>query len=127
MATDNINIKFPLQSSPSGGLKTNQTTIEAVVDDLRMLILTNHNDRVINCDMGANLRKVIFEQGADVASKVQDAIIVAVERWMPFVDINNIEVRDSSNDPKLKINEVRVKIDFSVNQLAGVLTQVIKS
>jgi phage baseplate assembly protein W len=122
-----INLRFPLRRSAKGAFETNNSTIEAVTDDLRILILTNNGERPIHFDFGANLRNIVFEQGSDVRQKIEDSIISAVEKWMPFVTLNNVTVNDSSTDSTLRANEARVKIEFSVNQIQGVLTQQIKA
>jgi phage baseplate assembly protein W len=122
-----INLKFPLKKSSKGAFDTNTATIDAVADDLRILIITNHGERPIHYDFGANLRSVIFEQGTDVRQRVKDSIYAAVEKWMPFVNLVDVEVDDNATDQTLMLNEVKVKIEFTVNQLKGVLTQRIKA
>jgi phage baseplate assembly protein W len=63
MATiKSINLKFPLRRSSAGAFETNVTTIAAVTDDLKILILTNFGERPMQYDFGANLRSVVFEQ-----------------------------------------------------------------
>jgi hypothetical protein len=39
----------------------------------------------------------------------------------------DVEVDDNATDQTLMLNEVKVKIEFTVNQLKGVLTQRIKA
>jgi len=113
-----INIKFPLKRGSSGAFETNKTTLEAVEDDLKMLILTNHGERVIHSDFGANLRKLIFEmRGPQLQSAIEDAIVAAVEKWMPFVNILNIEVIDSTKSSVIRENEVNIKITYSVGTI----------
>lgn len=129
MATP-INLQFPMRRSIRGAFATNETTLEAVADDLKILILTNHGERPIHGDFGANLRKVIFEgQGRDVRQQIKDQISVAVAKWMPFVNLLEIDVDDSTSNTTLKLNEVHVKITFSVGNIDAtkVLTQRIKA
>lgn len=123
-----INLKFPLKRSPKGAFEVNNTTIAAVTDDLRILLLTNYGERPIHYDFGANLRRVLFEQeGADVRQRVADSIVSAVERWMPFVFLEEITVDDSTTKPTLRPNEVRVTIKFSVAGVQGILSQEIRA
>jgi len=117
------NIKFPLRRGRKGAFETNDDTITAIIDDLRILLLTNHGERPIQFDFGANLRAVIFEQGSDVKQKIDDNIRFAVDKWMPFVTISIIDVRTFRDDVTLKENQVHIKIDFLVGQLRGVLNQ----
>lgn len=127
---DPINLQFPMRRSSKGAFATNETTLEAVADDLRILILSNHGERPIHGDFGANLRQVIFEgQSSDVRQKIKDQIIAAVAKWMPFVNLLQIDVSDSTTDTTLRLNEVHVKITFSVGNIdaAKVLTQRIRA
>ena len=62
-----ISIKFPLRKSSQGAFEGNVETIDAIRDNLRILLLTNHGERPINYDFGCNLRKVLFnEPGVDI-------------------------------------------------------------
>jgi len=122
-----INIAFPLRKGSQGAFETNAETIQAVADDLRILILTNHNERVIHSDFGANLRGIIFEQSDNIGQQITDAITSAVDKWMPFVNIIDIIVRDERTDPTVKSNEIKVELRFSVNQIEGVLQIPIKA
>ena len=126
---DPINLQFPMRRSTQGAFATNDTTLEAVADDLLILVLTNHGERPIHGDFGANLRKVIFEgQGRDVRQQIQDQITVAVAKWMPFVNLLKIDVSDHTSDTTLRLNEVHIKIEFSVGNIDArkVLSQRIR-
>lgn len=124
-----INLQLPLRKSSKGAFATNVETVRAIADDLRLLILTNHGERVIHGDFGANLRKVIFElQGAQLRQVTKDLINAAVEKWMPFVILNNVIVTDSTVDQTLRQNEIHVKIEFSVGPgIEGSLEQRIRA
>lgn len=122
-----VNIQFPMRRGTQGAFATNDSTIDAVIDDLRILLLTNHGERPIHFDFGANLRPVLFDQGPDIPQRVEDSIVAAVEKWMPFINLKRIEVTTIAEDASLRPNEVRVKISFSVGQLQGNLEQRVNS
>lgn len=117
-----INVKFPIKKSPNGAFEMNYTTIDAVATDLRILILTNHGERPCNYFYGANLRSLLFEpMGTDTKQKVADLIFSAVERWMPFVFINELDVLLSTEDASIGPNQIRILAKFSVLQETGQL------
>lgn len=122
-----INIKYPLSKSPKGGFATNDTTIEAIADDIRILLLSNYGDRPIHYTFGANLRSITFEQGSSLAQKAKDLIVAALEEWMPFVEVIDLQVRDSNTDPSLRSNEINIRLEYSVGQIVGVLNQRIRN
>lgn len=123
----NINLKYPLRKSSLGAFETNQATIDAVRDDLKILILTNHGERPAQYDFGANLRSAIFDQGDGLVEKVRDLITIAVNKWMPFVTLNDIQVLTSETDTTLLPNQVRIIIEFSVGKITGKLDQSVSA
>lgn len=122
-----VNIAFPLRPGEAGAFATNESTIEAVKDDLVILLLSNHGERPIHGDYGANLRRALFEPGSNVLQKAEDLILAAIEKWLPFLTINSLVVSDSTTDSTVKPNEFRIRINFSAGQLTGVLDQRIRN
>jgi phage baseplate assembly protein W len=115
-----------MRHSSQGAFDVNVTTLDAISDDLRILLLSNYGERPIHYDFGANLRRVLFEQGPDMKQQIRDSIVSAVDKWMPSLVLNTIDVEDNTTNPSLRSNEVRVKIEFSVGQLQGFLEQNIR-
>jgi phage baseplate assembly protein W len=122
-----INLTFPLRPGSAGAFATNDSTIDAVVDDLKLLLLSNHGERPIHGDFGANLRSIVFDPGPGVLQRAEDLVLSAIEKWMPFVQVNTIEVSDSTTDTTLQSNELRIKLNFTVGQIEGSLNQRIRN
>jgi len=122
-----INIKFPLEKGDNDAFKTNDSTIDAVLSDLKILILTNHGERPVHYDFGANLRRLIFEQGPNVAQQAEDLIVAAIEKWMEFVEILEINVQDSNSNPILRSNELNIKLKVAVGQEVAILEQRVRN
>lgn len=111
-----LNIVFPLKRSVDGAFATNETSLGAIKDDLKILLITNHGERLVINDFGSNLRPLLFEnQGQDFENRIQDAIVSSIEKWMPFVTVKDIVVKTGQNDLNLDPNETTIKIFFSVN------------
>jgi hypothetical protein len=62
-----------------------------------------------------------LSNGDGLGEKIRDLITIAVNKWMPFVLINDIAVSTTEDDNTIKENQIKVSIDFSVGQLAGKL------
>lgn len=126
--TQPINIAYPVQHSGKGAFLTNDTTLESVADDLKILLMTNWGERVIHYDFGANLRALVFNQGPDFAQQVTDSINVAIEKWMPYVSVLSISVLTSASDSSVADNSARVTVYFGVGKtgLSGDITVNIK-
>lgn len=127
LPTQSINFKYPFQFGPGGGFATNSTTVDAVADDLKVLIKTNWGERPIHYDFGANLRALIFNQTGEVEQQITDAITAAVQKWMPYVNIDSLNVVETENDSTVDYNQVRIDLQFSVGKtgLTGELTLVV--
>ncbi len=123
-----INIRYPMQYASKGAFATNDTTVDAITDDLKILIKTNWGERVIQYDFGANLRSLLFEPMVDTKEQISDAITAAVAKWMPFVVINSLEVYLNEDDATVDYNSALIKIIFDVGQtgLTGNLTVSVK-
>lgn len=109
-----ISIQTPLRPSSRGTFVTNDTTVDAVANDLKDLILTNYGERVIQYDFGANLRPLIFEQDLNIEQKITDAITSAAQKWIPLANILNIDVQTASTNSQLTENSVQVSVTFTV-------------
>ena len=117
--TQSINFANPLKISPQGGLKTNTSTIKAVSDNLRNLILTNYGDRPCLYDFGANLISLVFEPGSsNLEQRASYLIRGAVEKWMPFVEIETISVTPPNADlnPTDDPNTMTVFVQYKISQ-----------
>jgi phage baseplate assembly protein W len=125
-----INLSFPLKKGSKGAFETNEDTLQAVADDLRILLITNYGERPIHFDFGANLRSVIFEfRGETLKQAIKDRILSAVAKWMPFVKIISIVIEDSRDSSTVKENAVKVTLEFTVGNLdiTKILVQRIKA
>ena len=122
MAIKSINVKFPLVKGSAGAFETNKTTIDAVKDNLKILILSNYGERCIHFDFGANLRELLFEQGADLEQKIRDRIAAAILKWMPFVTITKFSAQPINDN-----HEIKISMEFAVGQLTGKLDLPIRA
>ena len=112
MATKNININFPFETSPLGDfLKLNATTRNAVKADITHLLLTRKGDRLYNPEFGSGLYDYLFEQIDETTiSDVKQELQVNIGRYIPNVTINEILIT-----PDPDANHIKVNLDYSVN------------
>lgn len=113
-----IGFKFPFTQSTGslGYFETSKTEVEAVGQNLRALILTNWGERVNHYDLGCNLVEFLFENFSDVdlRERISDRIISQVSKWMPFVNVVDLRVLFSDDDPSIPDHGVGVRIKFSL-------------
>lgn len=112
MATKYKNIRFPFQDSVKGFfLDLTSNDSYAIKSDLMHLILTRKGERYFLPEFGTNLLKYIFEPNdgltlSDISQEIRDT----VKKYLPNLQINNIDVSPSQSNQYL----ATVKIDYVI-------------
>jgi phage baseplate assembly protein W len=102
-----VGVRFPLDHSQEGFFYKTKTILEQAKSNMRNLLLTSKGERVMQPEFGSTLTDVLFNQGEDVKTEIDEAIREAVSNWLPYVIINEINMFQEGN-------QVDVSIDFSV-------------
>lgn len=122
----NVGIGFqePFGTSITGpSFKSTYTTIEALTQNLKNLLLTHKGERLLNPTFGSRLREILFEPNIDtIVIDIQDAIKEAVADWMEYITIRNIEVNRFNDDGSTGAN-IFVTVTFSPDVYAGANTE----
>jgi len=109
-----VGIDFPLARVPGGDgyFATTKTTIDAIKTNIRLLLQTNQGERLFQPSLGVNLKQLLFEQMTDdITIQIENEIVDTFQRWLPFIDLNNIEVNRRDD-----INQVNINIEFNINR-----------
>ena len=117
-----VGIDFPFARVPGGDgyFATTKTTIEAVKTNIRLLLQTNQGERLFQPNLGMNLKQLLFEQMTeDLSIQIENNIVDVFQRWLPFVDLRNIEVNRRDD-----INQVTINIEFNINRTPNSLESV---
>ena len=123
-----VNLKFPLRAYRKGFFEMNETTIAAVREDIKILVLTNKGERVVNTDIGTNVG-VIMGQLFDPVDREELEIQIgaeirgALETWMPYVTLTDIEVfrrEDNLRGFTLRENDILIRMQYSLNNAEGI-------
>jgi phage baseplate assembly protein W len=114
-----INIKYPLTDDPTTNqfFQLNQTTKNAYSSDLLLLLLTNKGERYYDPAYGTNLIKFVFDQNDQItASNLESEIRETVSRYIPDLQITNIQFITNIDDSNLNENQINVKINFTYQE-----------
>ena len=115
-----ISPSLPLSIKKNEGIQLTKTIEENTKQNLKNLILTAPGERIMDPDFGVGLRNYLFDQGSStVLARLEGAISDQVERYMPFVNITNLEV--AMTEPQNE-NLLQVRI---VYEIAGISTDEI--
>ena len=114
-----INFKFPLKSANRGFFQGNQTTISAIREDIKTLLMTVKGERVMNKDMGTNIPVLagqLFEpiKKSELIEKIRMEITTAIETYLSFISLQDVTLITSEDDPNLTVNQVRISMAYII-------------
>jgi len=117
-----VGIDFPFSKIPNGDgyFTTTKTTIDSVKNDIKLLLQTEQGERVFQPTLGIGLRRLLFEQmTSDITIQIENNIVDAFERWLPFVELRDIQINNKSEN-----NQVDINIVFNLNRTPNSLESV---
>ena len=116
-----ISPKLPLSRNEFDGFALNKTILEAIRQNVRMLILTAPGERVMDPDFGVGIRRYLFEQaGPNVRGDIEARIQSQMGQYLPFVNIEDIDFEDDRvNNPSSGVTMI-VTLRYTVSSLADI-------
>ena len=117
-----IGLDLPIRKSEGkeGDFASTSTTIEAVKNNIRNLLNTHQGERLMQPNLGINLRKYLFQQVTDeFIVQIQDDILDVLEMWLPFVEVRDIIVKVGNN-----VSELLIEVVFNITQDPNTLNSV---
>jgi phage baseplate assembly protein W len=115
-----IGIRLPaaLGESSDGLLRMHYSVDEALADNFRNMVMTNHGERLGLYDFGANLTELAFELGSDdFDAEAIRRVRRTTEKYMPFIQLLTFEPLVDRNDNK-EVAKVGVRITYKVSALS---------
>ena len=111
---DDIAIGIALPFGPGrSNFKLNYTTIDQAKTDLISLLLTHKGERYMQPDFGTNLRRHVFSPNTEkLAAAVKNELIKDIRKWLPFLDIQEIDVK--RNVTNIDTYTIDVSITFQL-------------
>ena len=117
-----VGIEFPFGrvSGGDGYFKSTKTTVESIKNNIKLLLQTHRGERVFQPNLGMDLRSLIFEPlTEDITIQIENNIVDVFSRWLPFVDLRNIQVNRRDD-----LNQVNINIDFNIRRAPNNLESV---
>lgn len=108
---------LPLTYDEGSGYRMNTQFTEVVVQNLKMLILTNPGERIMEPEFGVGLKKYLFEQNVEaVHGEIEARVVTQVERYLPYIKIQQIQFFNSENSD-MADNYLHITIKFYIKPL----------
>lgn len=127
-----VNLKFPLRAFRKGFFEMNNTTLDAVREDIKILLLTKKGERVINPTIGTNIPILLGElfepiKKNEMEARIGAEIRDALENWMPFVRMDSIEIFTTDNPPigtNINENDILINMTYTLLNAAGITDSI---
>ena len=111
----NISPVLPLTLDPANGFRNNHTEVAAIIQDLKMLILTSPGERVMDPNFGVGMRRFLFEQNNSTThSAIRAKTIRQIKEYLPFIDVQDISFSTEDDSTSVKANGLLVSITFII-------------
>ena len=77
-------------------------------------------ERLFQPNLGVNLRQLLFEQMTeDLQIQIENNIVDVFERWLPFVNLTNINVERRDD-----VSQTNINIEFNIRRTPNSLESV---
>ena len=122
-----IGIDMPFRKSPGneGYFETTKDTISAVKNNIKNLLLTNVGERIMQPDLGMNLRSYLFQPYTEeLELSITDEILSRFKTWLPFVNVVDLQVNMNNLDDDVGKNRLNIKVDFNIIQDPNTLESI---
>jgi phage baseplate assembly protein W len=110
-------ITLPIKRGNTGYFEQAFTSFEQTKANLKNLLLTKRGERIMQPEFGTGLDSLLFEPMDDVfEGNLRDTITRTVSYWLPYVNIQDIEIEmtDEMKDRHI----ANMKVEFTVgNQI----------
>ncbi len=119
MAQQYIGITLPITNGNTGMFAQSTTVFQQVKSNFKNLILTKKGERLMQPEFGTDLHRILFENITEnTLENARLTVVEAVERWMPFLELQQFEVKNPVNGNPHRI-DLSVTYRFRNNPNAG--------
>ena len=112
-----LSLRLPLTISQSDGYDnfSNSEVIDAIKQNITMLLLTRQGERIFDAELGVGLENFLFDMAdEDLVSRVKTRILDQFQTYLSYVIIENMTVTLQPDS-----NSMRVTFLFSVDRLVA--------
>ena len=120
-----IDMPFRRDIRSAGYFASTSTTMDAVKNNIKNLLLTNRGERFFQPQLGTSLRNFLFEQFTeDTLIGIQNEIVEVFKSWLPFVEIKDLRINMDDVDDISGKNKLNIKVVFFIKENPNMLDSV---
>jgi phage baseplate assembly protein W len=103
-------ISFPPRLGPDGRVAWSAGP-ENIREAIRVILLTELEERVMLPQLGGGLRRYLFQPNTVSTHRlIQRTITQALGRWEPRIDVESVEVEPDAEDPQAALATLRYRL-----------------
>ena len=109
--------KLPVTKNEEDGYSLNKTYKSMIAQNLKHLVLTNPGERMMDPLFGVGITRFLFEPATGpIRSEISKRIYQQVSKYMPFVNITNVEFPGfgDSFEAQENTNYLKVRISYAI-------------
>jgi len=113
--TQPIGVKVPIRMGSTGFFDQTFSSIDEAKSNMINLLLTRKGERPMQPDFGTKIYNYLFDQlTGDLANRIEQEIQSAVDTWLPYVEL--IDVNVDASPTNMDRNRIDVNIRFGLRR-----------
>ena len=110
---------LPLEIDPDDGIALTKTYKEVAQQNLKMLVLTNPGEKVMDPEFGVGIKTYLFEAPSPALSSIiKTKINEQVNKYLSYIQITDITIGDVLTTPdNIDNNLLSMKISYFIKPL----------
>ena len=121
-----IGITLPLRRGNSGYFEASTEILPQIKSNFKNLIMTRIGERLAQPEFGCRIWEYVFEQwNTDTVRGVRDSVIDAVDRWMPFLELLQIDVESGNDNSAIDNHTINLYVRYRIRQNADLEDDIV--
>jgi hypothetical protein len=122
-----VGITLPIQRGDTGYFRQSFQTFDQVKSNIKNLLLTKKGERMFQPDFGSGIHDLLFNPATEKFEEdVENTINRALEKWMPYVIVQDINVDVSKEYTDNNQASVSIKFKQEGQQKLGTVTFLVE-
>ncbi len=121
-----IGVTLPFRRGNSGYFESSTEILPQVKSNFKNLIMTRVGERLAQPEFGCRIWEYVFEQwNPDTVRGVRDSVIEAVDRWMPFLELLQIDIQSSNDNKAIDNHTINLYVRYRIRENADLEDEIV--
>ena len=107
--------QLPLNIGPIDGYNLNTNFRQVAQQNLKMIIMTNPGERIMDIGFGVGIKRFLFRQNAVQTHDVLiNRVSEQVTKYLPYIKIIDLDVDSILSNSALPENFIRLRLEYKI-------------